>query len=92
MGFTCPVCGYPGLAELPWNAEGGASDEICPSCGIQFGYDDDATFCGEGNPLREKIYSLWRQKWIDAGMRWQSVGIAQPKDWRLMEQLRNVGG
>ena len=31
--FTCPVCGYPALAEPPY--------EICPSCGFEFGVSDD---------------------------------------------------
>jgi hypothetical protein len=33
----CPVCGYA-LAEPAWTPERGGSFEICPSCGIQFGY------------------------------------------------------
>jgi hypothetical protein len=36
----CPVCGYE-LAFAPWSDDS-PSDEICPSCGIQFGYDDAA--------------------------------------------------
>ena len=39
--FTCPVSGYPELEEPPWT-DGSGSDEICPSCGIHFGYDDAA--------------------------------------------------
>jgi rubrerythrin len=39
--FVCPVCGFPDLTEQPRYADGGSSDEICPSCGFQFGYDDD---------------------------------------------------
>ena len=35
---TCFVCGYPELDELP-----DRSDEICPSCGFHFGYDDAAS-------------------------------------------------
>ena len=92
MGFTCPVCGYPGLTELPWNAEGGASYENCPSCGIEFGYHDEPTACGGDDLPREELHKKWRQKWIREGMRWQSVGVPQPKDWRPMEQLLNVGG
>jgi hypothetical protein len=36
----CPVCGF-GLWFQPWRAESPA-DEMCPCCGIQFGYDDAA--------------------------------------------------
>src|SRR2546421_398332 len=34
----CPACGYA-LGFAPWDGES-PSDEICPCCGIQFGYDD----------------------------------------------------
>ena len=37
---TCPVCGYDGLYEPPYNEKGSGSYEICPCCGFQFGYDD----------------------------------------------------
>lgn len=39
MRYTCPVCGYPGLAEPPRNYS------ICPSCGTEFENDDyDRTY------------------------------------------------
>ncbi len=38
--FICPVCGFPHLCEEPYPQSGGTSDEICPSCGFLFGYDD----------------------------------------------------
>ena len=41
--FVCPACGYDKLEEPPWrdpDAVGGGSDEICPNCKLQFGYDD----------------------------------------------------
>ncbi len=92
MGFTCPVCGYPDLKEPPWSSSGGASGDNCPCCGIEFGYHDEPDACGGPDLPREEIYRLWRQKWIDAGMHWQLKTTAPPKDWRPMDQLRNVGG
>src|SRR3990172_820952 len=63
--FVCPVCGFPNLTEQPRHADGGASDEICPSCGFQFGYDDDDRGIG---------FEEWRQDWIKRGMPWSSKG------------------
>lgn len=40
MKHTCPVCGFKGLAEPPYDHEGNHSHEICPCCGFQFGFDD----------------------------------------------------
>ena len=58
--FTCPACGYDALPEPAWvepEAAGGGSDEICPKCKIQFGYDDAAG----GDPVRRK--AIWRT-WV----------------------------
>jgi len=41
QGFSCPVCGYNDPALPPFGEEW--RDEICPSCGSQFGYDDANT-------------------------------------------------
>jgi hypothetical protein len=60
MGFVCPACEYPDLEEEPWSASGFSSFEICPQCGIQFGYHDAA---GGHADAREEIYAKWRQKW-----------------------------
>jgi transcription elongation factor Elf1 len=59
--FTCPVCGFSGLTEPPWSDEGGGSQEICPQCGIQFGYTDAA---GGDAVKREEIYAEWRRKYL----------------------------
>lgn len=83
MSYQCPVCGYPGLEDPPHTAEGGASDEICPSCGFQFGYDDDA--CGIS-------YEQWREEWIAAGTPWSGIGIRPPLNWNPSEQLQVILG
>ena len=49
----CPACGYDGLEEPPWT-DGSASDEICPSCGIQFGYED---FAGGDVDARKSVHA-----------------------------------
>ena len=77
--LPCPVCGYPGLDEPPRDpVEGGASYEICPCCGFQFGFDDD-----DG----DYSYEQWRADWLEAGMPWRGVERA-PRDWHPREQLR----
>lgn len=78
--FVCSVCGFPGLDEQPYYPDGGASDEICPSCGFQFGYDDDS----------EESLQKWRQDWINRGMPWFSKGIPRPSDWNPEAQLRKL--
>jgi hypothetical protein len=57
----CPSC-QSALGFKPWDGDL-ASDEICPHCGIQFGYDDAAG----GSPERQMIYRLWREAWIANG-------------------------
>jgi rubredoxin len=61
--YLCPVCGYPELSEPPWNNES-PSDEICPSCGTQFGYDD---VVGGDAGKREALYRRRREAWRVAG-------------------------
>jgi hypothetical protein len=36
---VCPSMWIPALSEPPWHDDT-ASDEVCPSCGTHFGYDD----------------------------------------------------
>jgi hypothetical protein len=82
----CPVCGYT-LGFLAWN-DRSPSDEICPSCGIQFGYDDAA---GSDEVARQQIYHRWRQKWIMEGMPWNSHGRSRPAHWDPHAQLHRIG-
>jgi len=84
---TCPVCGYDGLSEQPWEFEGNASFEICPSCGIQFGYDDAA---GGDQDKRGAVWKRWRDQWIKNGMHWSSIGVLPPPDWNPALQLGNI--
>ncbi len=77
----CPICGYPELSEAPRFLMGGASDEICRSCGFQFGFDDDS----EG-----WTYDEWRKQWIEGGMKWSSNNPPAP-NWNPKKQLLNIG-
>lgn len=85
-GYVCPACGYDNLAELPWE-DGRPSDEICPSCGIHFGYDDAA---GGDLHVREVVYGRWRQTWIDGGMTWFSASCEAPSAWDPVRQVSRL--
>ena len=83
MSYLCPVCGFPGLDDPPRSSVTGAgSDEICPSCGFQFGFDDDD---------RHISYQQWRNKWIEEGMKWNSGSRKRPSNWSPLEQLSSIG-
>jgi hypothetical protein len=84
--YPCPACGFA-LDFEPWS-QGVPSNEICPCCGIQFGYDDAAG----GDPARvAEIYESWRERWIADGARWSSLGRRPPDDWNATSQLAKVG-
>lgn len=85
--YRCPVCGFRGLAEPPWNGDSG-SFEICPSCGVQFGYSDAA---GGDLDRRLEAYRSLRARWIDGGMQWHFGAIESPPEaWDPAEQLRRL--
>lgn len=91
-GKTCPVCGLF-LDFDPW-IEGHSSQEICPCCGVQFGYFDAAD-----SP--EEVIQRWcdlREKWIQGGMKWgwsfkhnKAFDFHEtPANWNPIEQLKNI--
>ena len=85
MSNMCPVCGYPNLDEPAYREtpKGGlGSLEICPSCGFQYGYTDDAI---------HTTFEQWRAQWISRGMKWRSKGMQPPPGWDPRKQLLNVG-
>jgi hypothetical protein len=84
--FVCPACGYDRLKEPPWQ-DGSPSDEICPSCGIHFGYDDAA---GGDPDARKEVYVRWRQAWMHARMPWFSSSLMPPVGWDPANQVRRV--
>jgi hypothetical protein len=77
-GYLCPVCVWPGLDEPPWDGDV-PSNEICPSCGTQFGHHDTAG--GAEEAKRWTIYSDLRQGWEGAGRPWHSTSQPQPPEW-----------
>jgi hypothetical protein len=84
--FLCPVCGYPELTAPPWDDES-PSDEICPSCGTHFGYDDVA---GGDAGRREAVYRTRRNAWQADGCPWFSRATQPSPDWDPARQLQAV--
>jgi formylmethanofuran dehydrogenase subunit B len=60
--YICPVCSTK-CDFIPWDNDT-ACFEICPTCGIQFGYEDAA---GGDKKLRQMIYEQWRYEWVKDG-------------------------
>jgi len=84
----CPVCGfnfYKYSGELPWNGNT-PSDDICPSCGIQFGYEDSIY----DEKKRNDIYKKLRENWIKNGMKWWGDKEDMPQNWDPKKQLDNL--
>ena len=82
QNYLCPVCAY-NLDFEPWTKDS-PSDEICPSCGIQFGYDDAA---GGNHDSRQTIYTKWRERWVSQGMPQKHTDVP---DEMQMEIYRNM--
>jgi hypothetical protein len=88
--FTCPVCGYPGLYDPPEPGDPShfESQEICPCCGTQLGYQDG----GPDPTLRQHRQAELRLRWVAGGMHWWSTGGRQPPpQWDPKSQLRGIG-
>ncbi len=80
MKHQCPVCGFDHLKEAPRSESGGASMEICPACGFQFGVsDDDECY----------TYDVWRSDWIKSGMKW-ATKQKKPEKWNPVVLIERV--
>ena len=55
--YICPVCGFNGLKEPPYDKDGSPSYEICPCCGFEFGFEEK----GDMAKFREN-WDLQKQK------------------------------
>ncbi|MCA1595262.1 MAG: hypothetical protein LC772_02390 [Chloroflexi bacterium] len=76
--YTCPVCGYDGLDEPPYTMGCGSFD-ICPCCGVEFGYHDART-----------PHEVLRARWWQGGAGWHFPQY-EPPGWSAIEQLRRAG-
>lgn len=63
----CRVCGYE-PTDAPWGPDGtDPSWEICPCCGVEFGYED-ATASG---------VVRFREQWLGAGAPWSDAATSR---------------
>ena len=69
----CPVCGFNGLKDPPYDQQGVPSYEICPCCGFEFGFD---------NANNQIAFTDFRQRWIKSGSHWFMPKL-KPKKWIL---------
>jgi hypothetical protein len=67
--YACPVCGY----DLEYPPE---DFNICPSCGVEFGYETAG----------RSFFEL-RQEWIESGAQWASRVDTPPKNWNPWAQM-----
>ena len=74
--YICPVCGYDRLEEYP-----DLSYEICPCCGVEYGFDDF--------DFENLTFDTVRNKWLSEGAKW-FMKKEKPKNWDLEEQLKNL--
>jgi hypothetical protein len=77
--LVCRVCGY--LNETPpWGEDGKTpSFEICPCCGVEFGYED-------ATPQAVRNY---RANWLARGAQW-FIESLKPTDWDVEAQMANI--
>jgi transcription elongation factor Elf1 len=78
--YICPVCGFDGLSEPPYDKQNQPSYEVCPCCGFEFGFDEQQT---------SDKYNVFRSTWIKNGAEW-FLPNKKPKDWNLKKQLENL--
>jgi hypothetical protein len=78
--FTCPVCGFPDLAEPHLDPTGSPTYSICPCCGVHFGADD----------VDDSHLEL-RRRWVAEGAAWWSQNETAPKGWNAEAQLKTAG-
>ncbi len=77
--LVCRVCGYVNETP-PWGEDGETpSFEICPCCGVEFGYED-------ATPQAVRAY---RTKWLANGARWFTPEL-RPADWDLEAQMAKI--
>ena len=69
----CPVCGF-GMDRPPDDFN------ICPSCGVEFGYGDSGS-----------NYEALRKEWLRHGALWASRARPRPPGWNAYDQLLHAG-
>lgn len=92
------MCGYdlgsPGWEGGPPWAGGSPTYDICPSCGLEFGNEDQEASNGPAEAAR--VYRRLREAWVRDGMRFWYAEVSRlranqpPPGWDPVAQLRRV--
>lgn len=80
--YCCPVCGSDEV-DLPYANNGSASFEICPDCGIEYGFDDQVYDTDIVEVVtHEKKWKQLRSHWLEGkevtenlSKRLQTIGV-----------------
>lgn len=81
--YNCVVCGCDELDMPQYTEDGGAMFNICPCCGFQAGFDDDA----KNEPITIEEYRI---QWVKSGAPWFASSTKKPYDYNLREQLMRI--
>lgn len=76
------ICGYAKL-DYPQYENGFPAQTICPCCGFQSGFDDDAI-------LEPLTFEEYRMRWVKLGAPWFSSSTNKPDVYNLREQLKRI--
>ena len=77
--LACRVCGFLN-EDPPWGQNGNTpSFEICPCCGVEFGYEDSTL----------ESVRRYREKWLTRGDEW-NYKKARPANWSVEKQMDNI--
>lgn len=75
--YICRICGL--IQDEPTWEEEVSSHNLCPCCGVEFGYEDITLIS-----IRQ-----YRTKWIDLGYKWVEPNL-MPQNWDIDKQLKNI--
>jgi len=73
---TCRICGYFDKDLMPWGEDGDIpSFEICPCCGVEFGYED----------VQIDSIVRYRKKWMNS-----KKFLLDPKYIKQLENISSI--
>jgi hypothetical protein len=80
--YLCRVCGLDHYPDMPWGDNGKRpSHDICPCCGIEFGYEDDGSVADLADD---------RKHWVEVkNCKWFTPK-RKPADWDMPAQVRGI--
>lgn len=77
--YVCRICGFVN-DDITWEDGIYPSYNICPCCGVEFGYEDS-------DLVSIKNY---RDNWLSGGANWfRDIGLKR-ENWDLLSQLNNI--